>query len=49
LAIVFFHQNLFQVQLILCINSILVFVVHLCLAYKKSTYDYLRPSRPEVC
>lgn len=35
LAIVLFHKTLIQVQLILCINAILLFFIHLLLAYKK--------------
>jgi O-antigen/teichoic acid export membrane protein len=35
LAIIFFHHNLWVIQLILCINSILLFFTHLFLAYKK--------------
>lgn len=34
-AIIFFHKNLIQVQLILCTNAALLFVIHLILAYKK--------------
>lgn len=37
LAIILFHRTLVQVQLILCINSILLFFIHLLLAYKKGT------------
>jgi len=35
IAIVLFHQNLTQVQLVLCVNAILLFLIHLLLAYKK--------------
>jgi len=31
LAIVLLHQNLFQVQLILCVNSVILFLIHLFL------------------
>jgi len=34
-AIVFFHRSLFQVQLILCINSVLLFFIHLALVNKQ--------------
>jgi O-antigen/teichoic acid export membrane protein len=34
-SILFFHQNLVQVQVVLCVNSILLFCVHLILAFKK--------------
>ncbi|MDD4979699.1 MAG: oligosaccharide flippase family protein [Candidatus Omnitrophica bacterium] len=34
-AIILFHTNLLQVQLTLCINSILLFFIHLALSYKK--------------
>jgi O-antigen/teichoic acid export membrane protein len=37
LAIILFHKTLVQVQLILCINSILLFFMHLLLVYKKGT------------
>ena len=37
LAIIIFHKTLVQVQLILCINSVLLFLTHLVLAYKKGT------------
>jgi O-antigen/teichoic acid export membrane protein len=37
LAIILFHNSLIQVQLILCINAILLFSIHLILAYKKGT------------
>lgn len=37
LAIVFFHKSLIQVQSILCINAILLFSIHLLLAYRKGT------------
>lgn len=40
LTIVLFHKNLIQVQLILCINSILLFFIHLLLAYRKGTVPY---------
>ncbi|MFH1888546.1 MAG: oligosaccharide flippase family protein [Candidatus Omnitrophota bacterium] len=35
LAIVLFHRNLMYVQLILCVNSALLFFTHLLLAYKR--------------
>lgn len=35
LAIILFHHSLIQVQVVLCINAILLFVIHLILAYKK--------------
>jgi O-antigen/teichoic acid export membrane protein len=35
IAIVLFHKNLVQVQLVLCINAVLLFLIHLFLAYKK--------------
>lgn len=35
LAIILFGKNLMSVQLILCINSILIFFIHLVLAYNK--------------
>ena len=35
LAIILFHKTLIHVQLILCINSILIFFIHLALVYKK--------------
>lgn len=34
-AIILLHQSLIQIQLILCINAILLFVIHLVLAYRK--------------
>lgn len=34
-AIVLFHRSLIQIQIILCINAILLFFIHLILAYKK--------------
>lgn len=34
LVIIFFHRSLTQVQIILCINSILLFLIHLVLLYK---------------
>ena len=34
-AIVLFHRNLVQVQLILCLNAILLFLIQLFLVYKK--------------
>jgi O-antigen/teichoic acid export membrane protein len=37
LAIILFHKTLIHVQLILCINSILLFFMHLLLVYKKGT------------
>ena len=37
LGILMFHKALIQIQLILCINSILIFFIHLLLAYKKGT------------
>jgi len=37
LGIIFFHKNLIQVQFILCVNAILLFSIHLLLAYKKGT------------
>ncbi len=37
LTIILFHRTLVQVQLILCINSVLLFLTHLVLAYKKGT------------
>lgn len=33
-AIIFFHANLVQVQLIICANAILAFMIHLLLAFK---------------
>ena len=38
LAIVLFHRSLIQVQFILCIDAILLFAIHLLLAYKKGTH-----------
>ncbi len=35
LGIIFFHKNLIQVQFILCVNAILLFSIHLLLAYRK--------------
>jgi O-antigen/teichoic acid export membrane protein len=35
LAIILFHQGLIQILLILCINSILLFFIHLALVYKR--------------
>lgn len=35
LGIVLFHKSLIQVQFILCIDAILLFAIHLLLAYKK--------------
>ena len=35
LAIILFHKTLVQVQLILCINSVLLFLTHLVLVYKR--------------
>lgn len=35
LAIVLFHNNLIQIQLVLCINAISLFLIHLGLAYRK--------------
>lgn len=35
LAIILFHKTLIDVQFILCINSILIFFIHLALVYKK--------------
>ncbi len=35
LAIILFHKTLIHVQLILCINSILIFFINLALVYKK--------------
>lgn len=35
LTIILFHKTLIHVQLILCINSILIFFIHLALVYKK--------------
>ncbi|MDP3732733.1 MAG: oligosaccharide flippase family protein [Candidatus Omnitrophota bacterium] len=37
LAIILLHKTLIHVQFILCINSILLFFIHLLLAYKKGT------------
>lgn len=31
LGIILFHNNLFQVQLVLCLNAIVLFLIHLCL------------------
>ena len=36
LAIALFHSNLIQIQLILSINAILLFLIHLALAYRKT-------------
>ncbi len=36
LAIVFVHKNLVQIQLILCINAVILVLVHLCLAFKNN-------------
>lgn len=35
LAITTFHKSLFHVQIILCLNAILLFLIHLTLVYKK--------------
>lgn len=36
LAIILFHGSLIQVQLIICANAVLLFFIHLILAYKRS-------------
>ncbi|MCM8782427.1 MAG: oligosaccharide flippase family protein, partial [Candidatus Omnitrophica bacterium] len=36
LAIFLFHKSIFQVQFILCINAVLLFLLHLVLAYRKN-------------
>lgn len=36
-AIVLWHRSLIQIQFVLCINAILLFFIHLLLAYRKGT------------
>jgi len=38
LGIVFFHHSLMHIQLILCINSILLFLLHLLLVFRKQGF-----------
>jgi hypothetical protein len=42
LSIILFHKSLMQVQFILCINAILLFFVHLLLAYR-TEQSFLKP------
>lgn len=42
LAIILFHRSLMQITLVLCVNAILLFLIHLILAYKKE----LSPPKP---
>ncbi len=37
LSVILFHRSLMQVQLALCVNAILLFGIHLFLAYRKNT------------
>ncbi|MBU3958885.1 MAG: hypothetical protein KKE91_03400, partial [Candidatus Omnitrophica bacterium] len=47
-AIVLFHRNLVQVQLIICINAILLFFIHLFLVHKKVQCQGLIPKKGTV-
>lgn len=42
LGIIFFHRSLVQVQVIILVNAILLFLVHLILAYKKNKERKIR-------
>lgn len=41
IAIILFHKSLIQIQLVLCINAILLFFIHLFLVYKKAPDPFL--------